>query len=359
MPARQKINRGLVSLFFRSVLVAAGPVLRLAAADPSPEPKTHTLFMGVDLDIQQKKEFFRVLDVSGGSFVIKVGDHNVDVPMDRGKTAMKVIRELKLTESSATIADLKGERAYTPENDPVKRFSKQQMGSSGQAIADNAQANWNLAISYVGAAERVQDYYNKIGLGGSEGNSAVAAATENVNTTALIHQNAQFNAGRGLNNIGVMVDKMQGELDKKLFDAMEVTFRVSSPHPLHYPYIVIVAQYREQDEKPGVAHNWIFASQLDPINNEPRRIRILRGGLPPGFELEKFQVHLYDHGNEIATNVADKRVPLTKDEAFEYVLIDYLGNHKGATLPPAPAMGRLPPGFIPGWSIVASSPPTL
>ncbi len=168
---------------------------------------------------------------------------------------------------------------------------------------------------------------------------------DNINEHAAVYNSAQFNSGRGLNDVGVMVDKMQGELDKKLFDAMEVTFRVSSPHPLHNPYIVIVAQYHEQQEKPGVAHNWIFAAQLDPIDNEPRRIRILRGGLPLGFELEKFQVHLYDHGNEIATNVADKRVPLTKDEAFEYVLIDYLGHNKGATLPPAPAMGRLPPGF--------------
>jgi hypothetical protein len=40
--------------------------------------------------------------------------------------------------------------------------------------------------------------------------------------------------------------------------------------------------------------------------------------------------------------VADKRVPLTRDEAFQYVLIDYVSSHKGASLPATPAMGKLP-----------------
>jgi hypothetical protein len=35
-------------------------------------------------------------------------------------------------------------------------------------------------------------------------------------------------------------------------------------------------------------------------------------------------------------------VPLTRDEAFQYVLIDYTSQHKGASLPATPAMGKLP-----------------
>jgi hypothetical protein len=35
-------------------------------------------------------------------------------------------------------------------------------------------------------------------------------------------------------------------------------------------------------------------------------------------------------------------VELTRDEAFEYVKMEYLGSHRGSTLPAVPAMGQLP-----------------
>jgi hypothetical protein len=35
-------------------------------------------------------------------------------------------------------------------------------------------------------------------------------------------------------------------------------------------------------------------------------------------------------------------VELTRDEAFEYIKVVYLGSHKGETLPAVPVMGKLP-----------------
>jgi hypothetical protein len=58
--------------------------------------------------------------------------------------------------------------------------------------------------------------------------------------------------------------------------------------------------------------------------------------------MKELQVHLYNGGKEVATNIAAKRVPLTRDEAFEYVKMDYLSSHMGTTLPAVPAMGKLP-----------------
>jgi hypothetical protein len=60
--------------------------------------------------------------------------------------------------------------------------------------------------------------------------------------------------------------------------------------------------------------------------------------------VEESQVRLYNNGQEIATNIAPRRVALDRDEAFEYMLIDHLSRHKGATLEATPAMGRLNEG---------------
>ena len=45
--------------------------------------------------------------------------------MKNGLISLKVQQSLKLTEASATIADLKGDRAYTEANDPRKKFNRE------------------------------------------------------------------------------------------------------------------------------------------------------------------------------------------------------------------------------------------
>jgi hypothetical protein len=85
----------------------------------------------------------------------------------------------------------------------------------------------------------------------------------------------------------------------------------------------------------------VHARALNEIGTTPKKIRILKGGLPPGYTLEKYQIHLYNSGQEIASDVAPQRLPLSRDDAFTYMTIEYLGAHKGETLKAVPAMGML------------------
>ena len=302
-----------------------------APAGAEAEARTHTLFMGADFDVQSNKVFHRVQDVSGGSFVIKVNGEEVLVPMNQAPVEFRIQQSLKLTENSATIGDLKGERAYSPANDPVKKFVREQPGGASHLQSSQAAMGSTMAQRDLGIAKS----------SGSPAN-IVAQVQQQANSVSASYSSALSAEGSDFNNVGSYSAKLQEELAKKLFDAMDVTFEVASPQPLNSPYVVIVAQYRERDERPGIAHNWIYARTLEPIDSKPRKVRLLQGGLPPGFELLNFKLHLYDRGQELATNVADKRVPLTRDEAFLYLKIDYVSSHKEATLPPTAAMGKLP-----------------
>lgn len=299
------------------------------------EPKTHTLFMGADVSIEQNTKLYRVQDVVGGSFVIIVDGKEVKVPADFGAIKLKVDRSLKLTVTSALIDHLKAERAYTPENDPGKKFMVQQ----GQAIGSQA------AIAQAG-----QEYRNAQTIANSEKKYAiggVAAGRPSLGANpALAEQkyNAAYAASLSdFGNNGALVGKMQDELKEGLFDAMDVEFAVSSEKLIRQPYMVAMVQYRAREGKPGQSYNWMYAAALEPLDSRPQKVHIRKGGFPPGFELEKCQVHIYDRGLEIATNVAESRVLLTRDEAFQYVLIDYVSSHKGASLPANLAMGKLPP----------------
>jgi len=93
----------------------------------------------------------------------------------------------------------------------------------------------------------------------------------------------------------------------------------------------------------------VYARALDTIDSHPTKVHFVQGGFPFNFELVGFQLHIYDRGEEVATNVSSKRVELTREEAFEYVKSEYIGAHKGETLPAVPVMGKLPadlPGLL-------------
>ncbi|HTT58187.1 MAG TPA: hypothetical protein VMF63_13825 [Opitutaceae bacterium] len=310
------------------VLLALAACPAPAGPAAAPPPKPYTLFFGADLDIQQGKEFCRVQDVAGDTLVARVDGALRPIPTNAGPVNLRLHQALKLGGTTVTIAKLKAERVYTPGNDPVRKFAREQPGSAGLAQYDIAQgkaleSEMNASIGSLSGplSPQVQ-----------AGVQAAEAAADQARTqmNAAVYDPSEY------------AIRMQNELAKQEFDAIEITFDVSAPTPLPHPYIVIVAQYREPDAPAGAVHNWIYAQALDPIDRAPRAVTINRGGFPKGFELQSYQLHLYDRGRELATSVADRRLPLTRDEAFQYVVLDYFASHKGENVPASPALFQLP-----------------
>ena len=99
------------------------------------EPKPHVLFMGTDLAVQQGEQFLKVQDVSGSAFMVKKGDEPVFVPMQMRSANVKIEKRLKLSGAVAQVDKLRGERAYTPGNDPQRQFERTVGAASGAASA--------------------------------------------------------------------------------------------------------------------------------------------------------------------------------------------------------------------------------
>ena len=108
-------------------------------AAASTSDKTHVLFMGADIDVQVNKAMHRVKNVAGDSFVVSIDQKPAEVPMNRGRINMKVTPQLKLSDKTAQVRELKFERAYTPHNDPNRKWAARQSGSAGQARSDSRQ----------------------------------------------------------------------------------------------------------------------------------------------------------------------------------------------------------------------------
>jgi hypothetical protein len=137
-------------------------------------------------------------------------------------------------------------------------------------------------------------------------------------------------------------DEPVGRIASGGLDAMDVEFDVRSPKPLRDPYVVTMTRFRPPGAKPGMVQNMVYAQSLHPIDEHLSHVHFVEEGFPFGYEVLDFQLHLYNQGEEVATNVAANRVELTREEAFEYVKVEYIGAHPRDTLPPVPVMGKLP-----------------
>ena len=313
-------------------VIASLAAIVTVVAEPKPagtvEPKTHTLFMGADISVEYNKTMHRVESVIDGAVVIRVDGRDVKIPADWSKVKLKVDRTLKLTGTSASVLNLKGERAYTLGNDPWANYQK---GLLKAAIQHDDQVHRaRLAQDHRMAVEMApvrDDYARQVQK------SFIDAAKANEGKNSM--DKIVVAAGDTYEHTG-----LEGE-GQESFDAMKVTFEISADQPLNDPYVVILGQFREKGDKPNAVANWFYAQPLDSITTERRKITILKGGFPPGFETVDFQVHLYNRGKEIATDVAPKRVTLTSEEAHTYALIEYLGGNKGKSTTAKPFMGKL------------------
>lgn len=307
-----------------TIAAATPPATPPTNLPPTDAAKTHALYMGADVSLQYRGTLCPVVNVEGDSLVILHEGKRVSVALERTPVAVKIVDVLRLGRNEVELNDLKVDRAYTPGHDPRRKMLAAAVPSSnpGQEMV-NAQAALDITMKNLP--------------------SDAKAATMVMAQSVRARDQAFTQAGAESQYATQYQQQMQRELDQQLFDAMDIHFIVSSPRLLLHPYVLGVAQIRERDAKPGQIRYWLVAKGLDPIRAEPTAIRVFDGGLPEGYEIVSFHLHVYDGGVEVPTAVSAKRVLLTGTEAYQFVLLEHLTQHKNETVPPSPALADVPP----------------
>lgn len=294
-----------------------------ATAGAQNAPKEYTLFMGANISVDVDKGVYPVRDVNGSAWVVDINGQEKVVSGKEGPINLKIVPFLKLTEASATIADFKREGAYTYANDPSVKLTRGLSQAAGVGASYQAAANQANAINP------------------SLINSA-AADTSTSTTTSIMAQNTSGDASQSAQAGAVASVAFQGKQEESGFDAMSVDFQISSQKPIQDPYIVTMTRFHPKESEPGTIQSLVYAKALDPIGANPTKVHFSEEGFPQNYEVVEFQMHLYNGGVEVATNVAEKREVMTPDQAFEYVKRTYIETHKGDTLHAVPVMGEMP-----------------
>lgn len=303
-------------------------VLMSAAADEQGADKPYTLFMGADIFVGQGGEAHPVRDVSGGSWVVQANGQSVLVSSKAGPISMKIVPSHKLTMFSASISKLQAETAYTFANDPAVKMTRALNQAADVSAGTNAAMNQSTALTLgditgADSGTSTSAVTQSATSGSSNGGKAVNFATGSVGGDVSF-----FNAGKD---------------DTGNFDALNVSFDISAGRSLNAPYIVMITRFHEKGAEEGTFRNLVYAKALEPIDKNVSSVHFQQAGFPPGFQIRGFEIHLYNLGEEVATNVAPKRESLTTDQAFDYVKTAYLKAHKADTMGSTPVLaGSLP-----------------
>ncbi len=351
---------------------AAVTTMPAYTVEEAPSTKTHTLFMGADIAINLDRDTYGVKDVFGSNWVVEINGRRKEISAKQAPMNLKITPTLKLTEASATIVGYRKVPAYSYENDPSVRLTKgitksASMSADLQAVAQNAQyrvdvmESNNMGGMSVLAGSDDQFSSNALtatamydGAATHPGKGlAVSGAVPTANTDTsgksfagtdamAVNLPIAENASRAAATQTANGSEAVGHIATMGLDAMDVEFDIRSAKPLNDPYVVTMARFHPAGAKPGVVQNLVYAESLHPIDEHLSHVHFVEPGFPFNYELMDFQLHIYDRGEEIATNIAANRVELTREEAFEYVRMEYLGAHPRDTLAPSPAMGKLP-----------------
>ena len=318
-------SRVALAALFAGTAFAVAPET-VTAADPS---KTHVLFLGADISLEMDQGLHPVEDVTDGAIIIKVAGKPVEVSYRR-VTDIRIKDTLKLTGTNVVVHGFKAERAYASGSDPFEKLASSFTMAAGEsAVADIAQANAASArMGAVGAGAMLEGATNPAARAEAAQAFGQAISQQEAAEAAVV----QAHEAQGYSSS--LTGQELGATGEGQFDAMRFSFEVTADRDLAQPYYAFIAQIRERKSLPGQVRKWAYVKPLGPMPaGSSRKVSVLQGGLPPGYELEGYEVHLYDRGEEFSTNLSRRRVPLTADEAREYRIIEYIGANKGRTLP--------------------------
>jgi hypothetical protein len=300
-------------------MVVCGAIIPATAGAQNTQ-KAYTLFMGANISVDFNKSIYPVRDVNGSSWVIDIKGQEKVVSGKEGPINLKIVPALKLTEVSATIAGFRREPAYSFANDPIVRLT--QGLSHGAEVLAGYQASANQANAINPNIIRPPSTNNTT----TSGSSNYSASSVSRNLEAGVDASAA----------------LQARQEAAGYDAMNVEFEISSAKPLRDAFIVTMTRFHPRGSEPGTVQSLVYAKALHPIGANPTKVHFSEEGFPFDYEVLDFQLHLYDGGIEVATNVAEKRKVMTPDQAFEYVKKTYFEAHKGDTINAVPVMGELP-----------------
>ncbi|MDB4473784.1 hypothetical protein N9023_02160 [Opitutaceae bacterium] len=318
----------LLSVFSTAALL---PISAQTEPIPTAEPVPDTgveyrLFVGLDIEVGKDDDYALVEGYVNNRVHTDGSDKLVSL---RNVDDMRFTHKTKLSRNPLTIANLHAEQI-----------------SANVHAARDAMRNQQALDAYRDSQlETLQDQLRSSMVENESTNDAPAPASmipsDEVPAGAGA-DNAAINSFQnmtdGLTNNSTFTDELVGNKDAGT--AMLITAEISSPNRIDDAYIVGTASI-STNESPE--EQVIFFSRVGKLDEKPRRVRIVKQGMPGEFKIRDVKMHVYRNGQELVSDQSDKQYALTREQAYQYLTLERVSRNRGKTIDPEPAWSLAPP----------------
>lgn len=298
------------------------------------QSKDYRFFVGVDVLVPQEADFLEVANFANGAATL-AAETPVQLSLD-GVKAYRWARHPKISRATVAIEGLKADRTYSLNSDPKMGWMVTQ-----NHMAIYAQERTEMQLATLVRTEEESQFYKGGPLEspyGAQGvptqHEAMAQATGDFENTV-----ASMEASTNPSTWGQLAGDDEGT---EAFDTLDINFQLTSAEPLVGAYVVVLADIASKRQTGTVT---VF-QEVGALGPTPKKVRIRRQGLDPGFTVENVKVHVYAHGNELGTNLSDRATGLTREQARGYLLLAHLTDHKSGNILPSPVWELAPPALF-------------
>lgn len=323
------------AVLFATLLFLVVPPLPAGEA-PDDAATDMVVFMGLDISLPVDGALLPVVDASSSSIEVLRDASRMRVPI-AGQLNFKTSPEPKVSRGTIQLDDLKAVRVYSAGANPGREAADQQM-----LMASIETANQQAADRQLGSAINNAEGISRAETAGHPVSAADKALAGQQMASAIRGLNTAYGTGFGGGfDPSALLFEAEGE---GRFDAFEIAARISTPEPVDNAYAVLrlIVTTPGDNRVPVITLKFFSLPKLGP---EPRRVVLQQAGLPPGFGVERYELHVYSNGREVATNLSSNRMDVRPDEAFQFLLLRHLAQHGKASRPIEAARDLIPADF--------------
>jgi len=279
----------------------------------------HHLFSGVDLFVSDKGKLVPITSL-GTKYVVIAGADGGAKRIDANQGFVWKITA-KVSSVGAVIDELESKPIFSPENDPYRAAFASQV----------AMAEYNANFS---EGEQLVQQAARDAIAGN-----IAANSVNADGSPALGGGPPPSNPNGpqldtFEATGLDYDYFQRQIreaeESGAHDALAVTFRLSPSTDLADVHAIVLVRIIRDDE----IQNLNFISGIGSVTTEGRDVRLMRTGIKPGFELLDTDVFVFNHDQEIATNLSERRMALTAQDAWEFARLSHQTDHRRSSAQP-------------------------
>ncbi len=309
------------------VAALAFPALLSAEDAKTNEAKPYSVFVGTDLAVRDTLGRSPVIGAEKHTLIVRQKGASKKVPLD-GIKGLQFERGIKLSSLSAEVSDLKLSFSSQAAAQAWFEATSVQIALQNRAVETRDRAMGEFArASNVGIPVGEDSFGVKQGA-----RDHIASATARAETEML----AGMNDATARDSIASMHGERYRENVREAgADTVNISFQLSSPQPLGPGYVVVITEY-QMGGKNGAIERGISVDRFDGLDAEPQRFRMQQNAFPEQWELRNHRIVVFAEGQEVATNLSERRTNVTKDEAHQFIVNRYVLSSRGQTRGPAP-----------------------